>query len=160
MSVAELSRERVAERLTGLQESYDSFPVDQTTLSVATEAYDKARERCRGGLVDAHVQVSNGDGDVLLVDRDGDWVVPRAEPGAGRRLETGAQQAVRERTGVECSVTGLRRVTILGVRDVDDPERPPVYRLVAVFTAEYVAGSPAEDSEWHADLPESALPGY
>lgn len=160
MPVAELSRERVAERLTGLQESYDSFPINQTTLTVATDAYERARDRCQRGLVDAYVQVSDDDGDVLLVERDGGWVVPHAEPGPGKRIETGARQAVRERTGVECSVTGLRRVTILGVRDVGDRERPPVYRLVAVFTADRVAGSPADGSAWHADLPESALPTY
>lgn len=160
MSAADLSGDRVADRLGVLEKAYASFPVNQTTLSVSTEAYERARERCAQGLADVYVQVYNDAGQVLLVERDDGWVVPHVEPQVGERLETGTRRILADRTGVECRITDLERATILGVRHADDPERDPVYRLVAVFAAEYAAGTPADGAAWHANLPEAALPSH
>lgn len=160
MSAVDLSGDRVADRLGALEEAYASFPVNQTTLSVSGDAYERVRERCADGLADVYVQVYNDDGEVLLVERDGGWVVPHAEPRRAERLERGTRRALAERTGVECRLTDLERATILGVRHEDDPEREPVYRLVAVFAAVRTAGTPAADAAWWADVPESALPAH
>jgi len=159
MRAVELSGERVADRLGALEEAYAPFPVNQTTLSVSEAAYERARERCAAGFADVYVQVYNGADEVLLVEHDGEWVVPHAEPARSERLEGGTRRALAEQTGVECRLTALERVTILGVRHEDDPQREPVYRLVAVFAAERTGGAPQEGVAWHADLPESALPG-
>jgi len=176
MSVAEVSRDRVEERLVALEEAYSGFPINQTTLAVPSDAYERASRRCERGIVDAYVQLYNDNEDVLLVDRDGEWVVPHGEPGTGERVVPGTEAAVREVTGVECSLTELSRVTILGVRDEDDPDRPPVYRLVAVFVAETDGDGAADDApapdgtddgeagpddvRWHPTLPESAVPSH
>lgn len=160
MSVAEVSRERVEERLAALEESYSSFPVNQTTLTVTGAVYERARERCRGRLVDVYVQVFDDDENVLLVEGDGSWVVPHCEPESDERLEAGARRALGEETEVDCRITGLRRATILGVLDEEAPERAPVYRLVAVFVGEHVDGLPGEGAAWHSQLPDSALPTY
>lgn len=159
MSVADLSGDRVAERLGALEEAY-SFPVNQTTLSVSRTAYERARERCAEGLADVYVQVSNDAGDVLLVERSGEWVVPHAKPDRGERLEVATQRAVAEWTGVDCRLTELERATILGVRNESDPDCEAVYRLVIVFGGEHVGGVPGEGAAWHADLPESAFPSH
>jgi ADP-ribose pyrophosphatase YjhB (NUDIX family) len=141
MSVAEVSRDRVEERLVALEEQYSGFPINQTTLTVPSDAYERAGERCERGIVDAYVQLYNDDEDVLLVERDGEWTVPYGEPRTDERVVSGTEAAIREATGVGCSLTDLTRVTILGVRDEDDPDRPPVYRLIAVFVAETIDSS-------------------
>lgn len=160
MSAADLSRDRVADRLGMLEEAYSSFPVNQTTLSVSRNTYDQARERCSEGLADVYVQVYDEADNVLLVERPNGWVVPHVEPGVEDRLETGTQRLLAERTGVECRLTDLRRATILGVRNEDDPDRDPVYRLLTVFAAEHTGGTPRNDVAWHTELPESALPSH
>ncbi|MFB6150639.1 MAG: NUDIX hydrolase [Haloarculaceae archaeon] len=160
MAVAELSENRVEERLAALEETYESFPINQTTLSVSASAYERARDRCSEGLVDVYVQVYADDGDVLLVEGDGEWVVPHAQPPVTERLERGARREIAERTGVDCEIDDLDRITILGVRHEDAPDRDPVYRLVTVFSAEYRRGTPGPGAAWRSELPDSALPTY
>ena len=152
MAVADLSHDRVISRLAALEETYDSFGVSQTTLSVAPVAYERARERCGEGLADNDVD------DVLLVEGDGDWVVPHAKPPTDESLEAATRRSVAEQTGVECRITDLERVTILGVRDDEDQDRDTVYRIVAVFAAEQTGGSTTSAAAWHSDLPDSAFP--
>jgi hypothetical protein len=159
MAVADLSRDVVEERLGALEEAYASFAVNQTTLSVPPEAYRRARDRFTEGLADVYVQIYDDD-EVLLVEGEREWVVPSVSPPADAPLELGVCRALADRTGVECTVTGLERVTILGVCHEDDPDRATVYRLVAVFVAERTGGTPADDAAWHSDLPGSALPRY
>lgn len=160
MPAAELSRNRVEERLGALEEAYASFTVDQTTLSVSPAAYERARERCDRELEEVYVRVYNEDDDVLLVQGNGEWVVPRATPDADVPLERGACDALAEQTGVECRITGLERVTILGLRHEEDPDRAAVYRLVPVFVAERTAGSPDANASWTAEEPDPAIPAH
>lgn len=157
MRLVERSRDRVEARLAALAESYASYPVNQTTLTVNGEAYERVRDRCSEGLVDAYVRIYNGDGEVLLAEDDGSWVVPSVVPPAGERLETGIERAVEADTGVDCALTALDRVTILGVRHEDAPDRDPVYRLVTVFSGRYVDGAPAGGMAWRDGAPEPAV---
>lgn len=158
MSVSELSRDRVEGRLASLEETYSSFPVNQTTLSVSTDTYERAHERCEAGLVDVYVAVYNDTEDVLLLGGEGAWELPHAESTTEERLEERARTEVRDATGVRCSITGVRRVTIIGILDETDETRDPVYQLVAVLSGEQVGGSPREAVEWRSALPESARP--
>jgi len=160
MAVADLSRDVVEERLGALEEAYASFTINQTTLGVPQETYDRARDRCTEGLADVYVKVSDDDGDVLLVERDRGWAVPSVQPPPRDSLEIGVSRELAESTGVECRITDLERVTILGICHEDEPERETVYRLVAVFTAERTAGSPTTGAAWHSELPDTALPNH
>lgn len=160
MAVADLSRDVVEERLGALEEAYASFAVNQTTLSVPPEAYRRARDHFTEGLADVYVQVYDEDDDVLLVEGDREWVVPSVKPPSDAPLELGVCRALAEDVGVECEVTDLERVTILGVCHEDDPDRATVYRLVAVFAARRTGGTAGDDAAWHSDLPDSALPRY
>lgn len=160
MSVGEVSRERVEQRLVSLDEAFESFPVNQTTLTVAPETYRQVREESERGLVDAYVQVYNDADQVLLGEHDGDRVVPSVEPGPDDTLVDGVCRAVDDLTGVACTLTDLERVTILGVcrEDADDPD--PVYRLVVVFSGNAVGGTAGAGFEWAEAAPESALPAH
>jgi ADP-ribose pyrophosphatase YjhB (NUDIX family) len=160
MAVADLSRDVVEERLGALEEAYASFTVNQTTLGVSQGTYDRVRDRCTEGLADVYVKVSDDAGDVLLVEREGGWEVPSVRPPASDSLEIGVTRRLAAETGVECRITDLERVTILGVCHEDDPERGTVYRLLAVFDAEHTAGTPVSGVDWHSQLPESALPTH
>ncbi|ELZ22804.1 hypothetical protein C475_16921, partial [Halosimplex carlsbadense 2-9-1] len=101
MSVAEVSRDRVEERLVALEDEYSGFPINQTTLTVPSDAYERAGERCERGIVDAYVQLYNDSDDVLLVERDGEWVVPHGEPATTERVVPGTEAVtVRSRLPV------------------------------------------------------------
>jgi len=160
MATVGSSGDVIADQMGALEEAYAGFPVNQVTLSVSREAYERARERCSEGFVDVYVEVYNESGQALLVERDGEPVVPHARPCRDERLETGVRRRIRERTGVECRVTDVQRATILGVRDETTPDPDPVYRLVAVFVAERTGGSPSGDAVWRSGIPESALPNH
>jgi ADP-ribose pyrophosphatase YjhB (NUDIX family) len=160
MSVANLSGDRVADRLGVLEEAYAPFPVNQTTLAVSPAAYERVRERCSKGLADVYVKVYDEADNVLLTERDDDWAVPHVEPSVEEHLETGTRRRLVEQTGVETALTDVERATILGIRQEGDPDRNPVYRLIAVFTAEYIRGRPVDGVAWQADLPETARPSH
>lgn len=160
MAVSQRSRDRVEARLSSLEATYRSFPVNQTTLSVPGDAYELERGRCADGLVDAYVRVENDADEVLLV-RNGDaWTLPRTEPSRDERLEAGTCRALQRSTGVACEVTDLTRATIVGVRDDDDPDRDPMYRLVTLFAATHAGGAPDAGVQWRPEVPEAALPEY
>lgn len=160
MSAADLSGDRIADRLGALEDGWASFPVNQTTLSVSPDAYERARRRCESGLADVYVQIYDEEDDVLLVEGDDGWVVPHAQPDPDVSLERGTCRALAEQTGVQCELTALERATILGVRNDADSDVEPVYRLVAVFGADRVGGSPAPGAAWHSDVSGAEPPTY
>jgi ADP-ribose pyrophosphatase YjhB (NUDIX family) len=160
MDVASRSRERVADRIERLEDVYGSFPVNQTTLSVPSPGYERARERCADGVADVYIELYNDDGEVLLVRGEDSWKVPQGRTDSDEPLEAGAKREVRETVGVECSVDGLHRVTIAGVTDESNPDREPVYRLLAVFVCELESGQPDGAARWETDLPEKAAPAF
>ena len=159
MGVAARSREAVEERLAGLQETYGTVPVNQTTFTLPAARYEAVTDQYSGGLVDAYVAVSNRDDEVLHVAADEGLELPGTATGDDESLERGACRAVEEATGVVCSIDGLDEVTIAGIRNGDDPESDTVYRLVVVFSAEYVDGAVETDAEW-ADRLQEVAPVY
>jgi len=156
MSLAGRSRDCVEDLLAELEAEYGSFPVSQTTVSVSSECYEETAREWEGtvGRVDVHVR---NDADEVLVLPDGDEVRPPASTvSSGGSIEERARRAVQS-TGVECRIDGLEAVTIAGVRNEDDAEADPVYRLLALFTGTHVGGTPPTEGQWRADPPESQL---
>jgi len=145
-----VARDLVGESIRELEDRFGSFPVNQTTLRLSSEAYADALQRAEAGVADLYVRVSNAQGEVLHV-RDGDRPrVPRcAGPLRGRPVER-ARQAVREATGVACTVDDVVRVTIAGVRDGSDADAPPAYRLLVLFEGSPVDGA-SESGIWRAE---------
>ncbi len=160
MAAVGLSRDVVREHLRALEVTYASFTVNQTTLAVSAKTYRRARDRFTEGLADVYVRVSNDEDGVLLVDGERGRVVPSVSPPMDAPLEPGVCHRLADDTGVECEVTDLERVTILGACHEDDPECETVYRLVAVFDARRIGGTPGDGATWCATLPDSALPHY
>ncbi|MFB6307770.1 MAG: NUDIX domain-containing protein [Haloarculaceae archaeon] len=152
MGVGEQSRRRIRERLDRLEQRYGSFPVNQTTLRVPREAYERAVDRSESGLADVYVEVRDDD-DVLFVRGDDAWQLPHGQTEAGESLEAGARRLVRESTGVDVRIDGLVRATIAGLRNGADPNAEPVYRLVVVFIARATESIDSEDARWRESSP-------
>ena len=146
MGVAARSHEAIEDRIAGLQETYGSMTVNQTTVSLPGERFESVADRYAGGLVDAYVAVENGHDGVLHVADDDGLELPGTAPGANEPLERGARRAVEDATGVRCRIDGLREVTITGIRNADSGKT--VYRLVVVFSAEYLDGPVGDQAEW------------
>lgn len=164
MSVGERSKDAVERRLSELEAVYGSFAIHQTTWEVPVEEYEAAVERFdRGHVARVGARVENPDGTSLFVrDRssDDDWEDPGGDVPSDERMADAVVRRVRETTGVECTVEGLVRATIVGIVDRSADESDPVYRLSALFQARYVDGEPRpgdgiEVVEWLDEPPET-----
>jgi ADP-ribose pyrophosphatase YjhB (NUDIX family) len=105
--------------------------------------------------------VTDADGRVLLVRYEGEaeW----SDPGTVRRPDESmaecADRAVREATGVECTVTDLAQIHLLFAED--DTGRKPVPRPFALFVARHESGEPrdvgdgVEAARWWEKFPEA-----
>ncbi|WP_335999787.1 NUDIX hydrolase [Halorientalis halophila] len=157
MNLAGRSRDHVESLLSALDDSYESFPVTQTTVSVPSETYDPIARKWRQEVARADVHVRNDAGEVLVSTDEEGPRAPSAIVAAGESLEEGARRAVTRSLGVECRLDGLAGVTIAGVQHEDDADANPIYRLLVVFTGQRVAGTPSRASEWRAEPPDSQL---
>lgn len=144
-------RNRIEEHIEGLERMYDSFPVHQTTVPLASEQYERV---CESGddIVDAYVEVRNDDCEVLHVEDDGGVALPGGTVDLSAQVETQIRETVRERTGIDCLVDGVDRATIAGLRNEDDPDGETIYRLVVVFDCHYESGSAVADARWEREL--------
>lgn len=143
-SVTERTRETVELALAELNGEYDSFETVEKTWTHSPESHQRVVERAdRDSLGGAGVWITNEDGEVLLVRNDGDdgWADPGGKVEAGETHEAAARREVREETGVECELTGVREVHVVEHR----PARsggPSVYETIVIFDGEYVRGEP------------------
>lgn len=134
MAVSERSEQWVTDQLSRLTDEYGSAPVHQLSWTVPTERYDRIVEAEASERATAGVRVTNDTEEILLVrDRRNDWACPRGPVTADESLEDGAIRNVREQTGITCAIEGTERITIVGVGDEMDRERPQVYCLVVRF---------------------------
>ncbi len=146
------SRERIEERLSGLAVVYGSFPVDQTTVSVPEEQFERVRERTGDGLVEVRVKVHNEDDDILKVADESGRALPSAWVGYEGKIEQRAREVVRSQTGVECAVDDLARATIAGLRNTASPDSKTLYFLVVVLTGEKAGGDPKNQAAWESSI--------
>lgn len=158
MGVVEQSQETVEAYLSALDDSYESFPVNQTTVTVATEEYRRERERAGAGSVDLYARVENDQAEVLHVETGGELVLPWTRT-TEDSIECTAIDAVEDATGVSCQLEGIEQATILGIHDADS-EHDPVYRLAVVFEGVPESGSTNTDAVWHSttEAPEIVAP--
>lgn len=156
MSLAGRSRDCVEDLLAELEAEYGTFPVSQTTVSIPPGCYEETAREWEGTVGRADVHVYN-DADEVLVRSDEDEVRPLGSAvSSGGSIEDRARSAVQS-AGVQCRIDGLEAVTIAGVRDENDAEADPIYRLLALFTGTHVGGTPSTECQWRADPPESQL---
>lgn len=154
MGVVEQTSGAVESQLTALEESYDSFPVNQRTVTVPTAEYEQERGRS-GAEVDVRAKVRNESAGVLYVDTDEGRALPATRTSLDGELEDAARTTVDEMAGVSCEIEGIEAVTILGLHDDSDEDRETVYSLVVLFEAQYTNGTLGPDAVWRESDAES-----
>jgi len=152
MRVVEHSSASVETALSDLETAYGPFPVNQTTVSVSPERYERARGAVGGDWIDLYAMVRNGDEGVLHVDATGGRVLPGVSVGDGDSLEPNLREKVRGSAGVECRIGEVAEARIVGIRDRSRDDCETVYRLAVVFEAEHRAGSAGERAVWLDDI--------
>jgi hypothetical protein len=158
MGVVEQSQETVEAYLSALEESYGSFPINQTTVSVPTEEYRRERECADAGRVDLYTKVENAQSEVLHLREEGELVLPSART-CEEDFEYTVLDSVEDSTGISCQVDGIEQATILGIHDAES-DNEAVYRLAVVFECVPKSGSTNTDAVWHstAEVPEIIAP--
>lgn len=150
MGVVEQTSGAVESQLSALEESYGSFSVNQRSVTVPTEQYERKRGRDGCEQVDLYIKVENDDSEALHVDEDGAAVLPSTETTIDTMLERAARTTVEETTGVDCRIEGIEAVTILGLRDGNDTDRETVYTLAVLFEASHASGETGPDADWQS----------
>ena len=146
MGSCERSREQIAERLSGLELAYGSFPVNQTTVTLPAARFERVRERYGNSLVTARVKVRNDDSEILHLTGSNRQPLPSVEITTAQRLEQQARAAVAEQTGVECAIDDLERATITGVRNAETANS--CYHLVVVLAGNKEGGVANDSGTW------------
>lgn len=154
MGVVEQSHETVESYLSVLDESYDSFPVNQTTLTLPTADYKRERERAKDGCVDLYTKVTNDSSEVLHLEEADELVLPSVTT-CDVPFEGVASQYVEKETGISVRIDSVEKVTIFGIREAGG-DGGAVYRLAIVFAADPQAGTLGRDAVWQstAEVPE------
>ena len=155
--MGEPSRDRVTETLDQLKERYSEFDVQQTSVGVPSDVYERAID---GGVLDASVRVHNDAGEVLLTETDERWDTPRVRYDPDDQEsdpEAELEAAVHAQTGVGCRVEDLLDVSIVAIHDEDDESRDPAYILEANFEGQYEGGSPTGRLAWRDDAEETTV---
>jgi L-aminopeptidase/D-esterase-like protein len=153
MGVAEWSRDHVEDLLADLEQRYSTFPVDQTTVTLPRDDYRRVADRCQQSVARVDVRVQNDDGDVLMVETDGELTLPGRPLDNRDAIEREAQVAVHQTAGIECAIEGLDHATIAGVTNGDDTDSETVYRLLVMLTANALEGSPSQNCQWQQEDP-------
>lgn len=146
MGAVEQSSGTVESYLSALEQSYDSFSINQRTVSVSPEQYE--RENAESGAIEVYTKVENEDADVLYIEENGAVRLPSTRISIDESLEPTAKSVVRERTGVTCAITDLDAVTILGLRHENEADAETLYRLAVLFDAQQTDGTIADDALW------------
>ncbi|MFC4357219.1 NUDIX domain-containing protein [Halobium salinum] len=157
MSLESESRARVDGLVESLRADYGDAPVYDEEMTVSPGRFrDMARVVADGVLDGGAAYVRDDEGRLLLqrATGSGTWSVPGGGLEGGETLVESAVREVREETGVDCEVTGLRFCR--RVRLVADGEGSAtddaLYRLGAFFEGRYVGGTVGTDDPEVADV--------
>lgn len=165
MSLTDRSERAVAALLDDLADRYGAFETVEKTWEHSRAGYEAVVERFEAGAFGgAGVWVTNDEGQVLLVRNEGDdgWGDPGGKAEPGESVEETARREVREEAGIECRLTGICQVHVVGNRCAACDE-PLVYEAIVVFRGDHVGGTPAAregeiaDVAWFAEPPDHVL---
>lgn len=147
MGAVEQSCATVEACLSELDETYDSFSITQTTISVSASRYERECEKARAGYVELYAKVENDDSEVLYVEDDDELALPSTSTN-DREFETAVTTAVTDTTDIDCHVVGVEEVTIIGVNNADSAESGTVYRLAILFEARPTGEGSTSKAVW------------
>ncbi len=162
-SINEQSRARVDAVIERLRQEYGAFEVVDKTWERPTAELDRIERQFEQDRLDgAGVWLTNDDGEVLLVRNDGDdgWADPGGKVELGEEYETAARRELREETGVECELTGLREVHVI---ENTAPDAASIFEVIVIFDGAYAGGDvrPREGeiaaAEWFSGPPATVL---
>lgn len=175
MSLEARTRRSVDEHVERFREEYGDVPVVEETKRVSAARFRSlARVALEGYLNAAAVFVR--DSDRLLFHRpvgSKAWTVPGGGWEDGETFVETAVREVREETGIDCEVTGLRFVWlvryVVGEEESEKSETTAhradaVWQLNAFFEGQYAGGEPVADGEevatvgWFESMPERVDP--
>lgn len=159
MRVVEHSSGAVESSLSSLDEVYEDFSVNQTTIPVPETQYEHERERAATGRIDLYAKVCNDDGEVLHLTREETEQLPSTTVDDEESFERAICHAVSETVGIDCRVTGVEEATILGVADAENNDRETIWRLAVLFEAAHQAGTVDEQADWRGPS-ETVEPTY
>ncbi|MFC6991109.1 NUDIX hydrolase [Haladaptatus sp. GCM10025707] len=149
MSITARMRRHVEETIRRFDAAYGTYEIVEKEATWSTERYDEAAAHFdeTGDLGGAGVWLSNRDGEVLLIQRDGEttWTAPGGYINPDETYEQTARREVREETSVECLLTGLNQVHVTAVTDATDPTRPTLFNLSVVFDGQHLSGTPTPE---------------
>lgn len=147
MGLVEQSDSAIESQLSVLEESYGSFAVNQRTVAVPSEQYERVRER-PAREVELRARIENDSAELLHVDQKEGEVLPSTVTTVDDHLEGELRAEVETTTGISCRLEELSAVTILGFRDADVEERDTIYRLILVYDGVSAGGSIEQPAEW------------
>lgn len=147
MGLVEQSDSAIESQLSVLEESYDSFAVNQRTVAVPSEQYERVRER-PAREVELRARIENDSAELLHVDHEDGEVLPSTVTTVDDHLEGALRSEVETTTGISCRLEELSAVTILGFRDAELEERDTIYRLILVYDGVSDGGSIEQPAEW------------
>jgi len=164
-ALTERTRARVEAVRERLRERYGEFEVVEKTWRRSPAEFDRIERQVEEDRLDgAGVWLTNDAGEVLLVRNEGDagWGDPGGKVEVGEDYETAAKRGLREETGVDCELTGLRELhEIENVSTGGEPAS--IFEVIAVFDGEYRGGDPRvkegeiADVGWFREPPETVL---
>ena len=154
MGAVEQSSGEIESYLSSLEESYGSFSINQQTVTVSAEQYD--REYTENDSVEVYVKVENESQDILHLDEGGEPTLPSTTVPFGESLEPMVKSTVAQEAGVNCRIQTLETVTILGLHKSDSGDSETLYRLAMVFEAKTPTGGGNERVVWKDYEPESS----
>ncbi|MFC7072687.1 NUDIX hydrolase [Halovenus rubra] len=163
-SITARSKTRVDNILADLEQQYGSFEVVKKRWERSEVAFDRLLTQFEQGRLDgAGVWITNDDGEVLLVRNEGEdgWADPGGKVEVGEEYATAAKREVREETGIDCTLTGLRELH--KIENITASHPASIFEVIAVFDGEYVDGAVrAKDGEiadigWFSVPPSTVL---
>lgn len=131
----------ISRYLDVLYETYDSFDVQQTTVEVTPEELAALDEQPEGIAIRARIE---GEAGVVALPDGNEWALPAVVAETPPTPET-VETLLERRTGVQCTIESLERVSIVCLQSVDDAE---VWTLSLLFSATAVSGSPRNSAVW------------
>lgn len=154
MGDVEYSREAVEAQLSALEERYQSFSINQTTLSVSPDRYERECQAWDEHSISVYARVFNDEGNILQLDEPAS--LPSTTTNDMTSVETAAKQAVLNAADMECSIETLHEATILGIHNAEKPESDTLYTLAVVFEAS-AEETPTSDNVTWADSSDNWL---
>jgi len=161
----EQTRARVDDVRERLRERYGGFEVVEKTWPRSPSVFARIeRQYSEDRLDGAGVWLTNEAGEVLLVRNEGDagWGDPGGKVELGEDYETAAKRELREETGVDCELTGLREL-----HEIENVSTgggsASIFEVIVVFDGTYRGGEPrAREGEiadvgWFTEPPETVL---